>query len=142
MMLKKLLQSPINYLLFILVGYSVYDYFEHILRPNSIFEAHPWHWLTFNIAAVGSLVIMVLLIKKGFEVILKTKNLLFEVAAIGIWMVIYILALGPVIDATFWPFSDLSFKFSFGPVIIILGAYFVVRVVINLVMRKGLLYSK
>jgi len=141
-MIKKLIKDPIAYLIAIVVIYSVYDYFEHIGRNGSTFEEHPWYWLLFSIAAILSLIIIVLLLKKFIQRIFNQKSLIIEIAAIGIWLLLYISILGPLIDKLFWPFDDLHFSFSFGPFIIILIAYFIIRLLINLVIGKNALYSK
>ena len=141
-MIKNLFKYPTTYLFTITILYSVYDYFEHIGRNGSTFEEHPWYWLLFSIAAILSLIIIVLLLKKFIQRIFNQKSLIIEIAAIGIWLLLYISILGPLIDKLFWPFDDLHFSFSFGPFIIILIAYFIIRLLINLVIGKNALYSK
>ena len=141
-MIKKLLKYPIAYLISIVVIYSVYDYFEHIGRSGSTFEEHPWYWLLFNVSAIFSFVIIVLFVKKSFQKIFKQKSLVIEVTAVGVWLLLYISSLGPFIDKVFWPFDNLHFMFSFGPVFIVLMAYFIIRILINLIVGKNALYSK
>lgn len=141
-MIKKLIKHPTAYLMSIVVIYSVYDYFEHVGRSDSTFEEHPWYWLLFSISAVLSLIVIVLLVKNIIQRILKHKNLVIEVTAIGIWLALYISILGPIINKLFWPFDNLYFSFNFGPFFIILIGYFVIRIVINLIMKKNVLYSK
>jgi hypothetical protein len=141
-MIKKLLKYPIAYLISIVVIYSVYDYFEHIGRSGSTFEEHPWYWLLFNVTAILSFVLIVLLVKKIIQKIFNQKSLIIEVTAIGIWLLLYISIVGPLIDKLFWPFDDLHFSFRFGPFIIILIGYFIIRLLINLVIGKNALYSK
>ena len=140
-MIKKLIKYPIAYLMAIVVIYSVYDYFEHIGRNGSTFEEHPWYWLLFTITAILSLILVVLLVKKIIQKIFNQKNLVIEVIAIGIWLTLYISILGPLIDKLLWPFDDLYFSFSFGPFFVILIGYFIIRLLINLVIRKNALYS-
>ena len=140
-MIKKLLKYPINYLFAIIILYSIYDYFEHILRQGSTFLEHPWYWLAFTISAIVSLILVVVLIKRLLQKVFNNKNLLFEVIAIGIWIALYISILGPAIDFLFWPFDDLYFRFSFGPVVIIPTAYFIIRIITNLLMKKKILFS-
>lgn len=141
-MIKKLIKYPIAYLMAIVVIYSVYDYFEHIGRSGSTFEEHPWYWLLFSISVVLSLIVIVLLVKKIIQRIFKHKNLVIEVAAIGIWLALYISILGPIINKLFWPFDNLYFSLRFGPFFIILIGYFLIRIVINLIIQKNVLYSK
>ncbi len=140
-MIKKLSNYPLAILIMIVVAYSIYDYFEHITRPGSTFGDHPWYWLAFSVSAVSSLILAVLLVKYIVQKLFKIKNLIIEVMAIGLWMAIYIAFLGPLINSVFWPFDELIFRFSFGPFMIILIGYFIVRVVINLIVRKSILYS-
>ena len=140
-MFKNLLKYPINYLFIIIIFYSVYDYFEHIGRQGSTFEVHPWYWLLFTVSAVLSLILVVALLKSLLQKISGKKNLLFEVIAIAVWIALYISIIGPTIDFLFWPFGDLHFRFNFGPVINIPGAYFIIRIVINLLTRKKILHS-
>ena len=141
-MIKKFLKYPITYLIIIVVIYSIYDYFEHIGRNDSIFEEHPWHWLLFSISAILSFIFIVLLVKNIIQRILDQKNLVIEVIAIGIWLTLYLSILGPLINKLFWPFTDLNFRFKFGPVFIILIGYFIIRLTINLISGKSALYSK
>jgi len=105
-MIKKLIKHPTAYLMSIVVIYSVYDYFEHIGRSDSTFEEHPWYWLLFNISAILSLIVIVLLVKNIIQRIFKYKNLVIEVTAIGIWLALYISILGPIINELFWPFDN------------------------------------
>ena len=130
------------YLIALVIIYSIYDYFEHISRSGSTFNEHPWYWLLFSVTAVSSFILIVLLSKNTIQKITSKKNLIIEVIAIGIWLSLYISILGPIIDKLFWPFDDLNFSFKFGPIFIILIAYFIIRMVINLVLRKNILYSK
>lgn len=142
MKLTRLFHYPINYLIIFLFFYLIYDYFEHTTREGSTFEEHPWNWLLFSLVAYLSFVLIVLLIKKVIQNITGKKNLLIEVIAIGGWLSLYIVALGPLIDHLFWPFDQLNFRFSFGPFMIILGIYLVIRILINLLIGKSALYSK
>ena len=141
-MIKKLINYPISYLIAIVVVYSVYDYFEHIRRSGSTFEEHPWYWLLFSTAAILSLILVVLLVKIILEKLVNQKNLVIEVMALGVWLAIYLLILGPLINKLFWPFDDLYFRFKFGPFFILLIGYFMIRIIINLVIGKNALYSK
>jgi len=141
-MIKKLIKYPIFHIIVILITYSVYDYFEHIGRKGSTFEEHPWYWLFFSLSAVLSFILVVLLAKEMMQKIFNQKNLLFEVTAIGIWLALYLSILGPLINKLSWPFDVLHFRFSFGPFFIILIAYFIIRIVINLVIGKNAMYSK
>jgi hypothetical protein len=140
-MFKKLFKYPITYLMVIVVIYSVYDYFEHIGRNGSTFEKHPWYWLLFSIAAVLSLIVVIILTKKIIQRILNQKNLVIEVVAVGVWLALYISIIGPLINKLLWPFDDLYFSFNFGPFFIILISYFLIRLIINLIVGKKALYS-
>ena len=122
--------------------YSIYDYLEHVGREGSIFEEHPWYWLSFSLSAVLSFALVVLLVKKAIEQVFHQKSLIIEVGAIGIWLAVYITALGPLIDKVFWPFESLNFKFKFGPFFVVLIGYFIIRLISNVVAGKRALYSK
>ena len=126
----------------IVVIYSVYDYFEHIGRSGSTFKEHPWYWLLFSLSAVLSFIVVVLLIKKIIQRVFNHKNLVIEGTAFGIWLALYMTILGPLIDKLFWPFDDLYFSFRIAPFFIFLIGYFIIRIVINLIMRKNVLHSK
>lgn len=141
-MIKKLSQYPIAYLMIIIVLYSVYDYFEHIGRNSSIFEKHPWYWLLFTASAVLSLILITLFLKNSMQRVFKQKNLIFEVVAIGIWLALYLSILGPLFNKIFWPFNNLHFKFTFGPIFIIPISYSIIRIIVNLIIGKKAFYSK
>lgn len=133
--------NSLIYLTIVLFIYSIYDYFEHIRRPGDIFGDHSFHWLAFSVAAFTTFIIISFGVKYLLEKVLKTKNLLIEIGAVGIWIFSYLSFLGPIVDKLFWPFDELIFSFKFGPFSIILGIYFVARVIINLLRKKKLLYS-
>lgn len=141
MRISKLAKYPIAYLAILLLVYTVYDYIGHISRKDSIFEKHPWYWLLFSLSAFLSFIFIVLLSKHLAQKILN-QNLIIEVIVIGIWLGLYITVLGPLFNKLFWPFSELRFSFKFGPFIILLCGYFVLRVVVNLVLKKPILFSK
>lgn len=141
-MIKKLFNYPMTYIIALLMVYSVYDYFEHIGRSGSIFQEHPMHWLLFSSAVVLSFILIVMLVKKVIEEMTNQKTLAIEVLSIGIWLALYIAFIGPLIDKFFWPYDDLYFSFSFGIFFIILTAYFIIRMIINLITGKKVLYSK
>ncbi|HEY5688259.1 MAG TPA: hypothetical protein VIS27_08155 [Yeosuana sp.] len=141
-MIKKLFTYPMTYTIALLIVYSVYDYFEHIGRSGSTFEEHPMYWLLFSSAAVLSFILVVMLVKKVIEEMTNQKTLAIEVLSIGIWLALYIAFIGPLIDKFFWPYDDLYFSFSFGLFFIILTAYFIIRMIINLITGKKVLYSK
>ena len=134
-------KNSLNYIAILVILYSIYDYFEHILRPGSIFEENPFYWLFFNIAAIGSLLGVAYGIKYFLEKVSKKKNLLFEVLGIASWLVLYLNLLGPIINKLFWPFNELLFSFSFGPFFIILTIFFIIRMMINLVLKRAVFYS-
>lgn len=140
--MKNLFKYPLTYTITLLLVYSVYDYFEHIGRSGSTFEEHPIQWLMFSTAAVLSFILVVLLVKKGVEKLTNQKLLVIEVFSIGIWLALYISFIGPLIDKLFWPYDDLYFSFRFGPFFIILTAYFVIRMIVNLMSGNKLLYSR
>ncbi len=140
-MLKRIYQYPINYLISVVTLYSIYDYFEHIGRNGTTYNEHPWYWLLFTTSAILSFLIIVILSKKILQKLLNRKNLIIEVLAIGIWLGLYLLIVGPAIDQFFWPFEELKFRFRFGPFFVVLIGYFTIRLVINLIARKKALYS-
>ena len=133
--------NSLIYLTIILFIYSIYDYFDHIRRPGDIFGDHPYHWLAFSVVAFTTFVIVSFGVKYLLEKVLKAKNLIIEIFAVGFWIFSYLIFLGPLVNKLFWPFDELIFSFKFGPVSIILGIYFVARVIINLIRKEKLLYS-
>lgn len=139
--MKKLFTYPLTYTITILILYTIYDYFEHIGRTGSTFEEQPWNWLLFSSSAVLSFFLVVLLVKKGLEKISNQKLVVFEVLSIGIWLVFYISFIGPLINKLFWPFDQLYFNFSFGPFVSILIAYFLIRMAVNFIVGRKVLYS-
>lgn len=110
--------------------YSCYDYFEHILRPNSTFEAHPLPWLYFTTFSVLSAIFIILTTWLFLVNRFNVKGILAELAGIALWIVMHIYLLGPLYNLMFWPYDELYFHFSFTAISIILGAYFAVRLLI------------
>lgn len=140
--MNKITKNPLFLLAIIIIANSVHDYYEHISRKNSVFEEHPWYWLLFSTAATTSLILITFLVKKFIEKKAKTKNVITELIAIGIWLILYLYLLGPIFDRLFWPFGILNFNFNFSFFFSILASYFILRIIINLITRKKLLYSQ
>ncbi|MGB0346402.1 MAG: hypothetical protein ACPGGA_02890 [Balneolaceae bacterium] len=120
----------------IVIGYSTYDYFEHILRPDDVFKDYPVDWLLFTLGAIGSLLAIFFGLKFILDRYSKLPALLNEVLALGSWIFLYINFIGPLINHLFWPHDQLYFQFKFGPVFIILGVYFLVRLAIDFIIRR------
>ncbi|WP_299766418.1 hypothetical protein [uncultured Dokdonia sp.] len=139
--MNKIPKNPLYYFVVIVIIYSAYDYYEHISRKDAIFEEHPWYWLFFSSAATTSLILITFFAKKYIEKITKIKNVLIEVTAIGIWLILYLTIIGPLLAKILWPFGTLNFNFRFSSFFIILGIYFITRIIINLITRKGMLDS-
>lgn len=137
--MKQLFKKYWFWFISVVLLYSIYDYFEHILRPESVFEELWLDWLFFNIGAIGSLLFVVLGVKYLLELVLKKQSLLFEITAIAIWLVLYLNLIGPMLNTYIWPPQDLFFQFQFSSFFVILTIYFVLRIIINLVRKKPLL---
>lgn len=137
--MKQLFKKYWFWFVSVVLLYSIYDYFEHILRPESVFEKLWLDWLLFNIGAIGSLLLTVLGVKYLLEAVLKKQSLLFELTAIAIWIVLYLNLIGPVLNTYIWPPQDLFFQFQYSSFFVILTIYFVLRIIINLVRKKPLL---
>jgi hypothetical protein len=120
----------------IVIGYSTYDYFEHILRPDDVFKDYPIDWLLFTIGATGSLLIIFFGLKFLLDHYTKLPALLNELIALGSWMFLYLQFIGALVNQLFWPHDELFFQFKFGPVFIILGIYFVIRFVIDFIISR------
>ncbi len=139
---KALLKYPLSYLFILLFGFTTYDYFNHINRSGSVFEKYPLHWLLFSVAAFLSFVLTVLFFKYLLQRFFQRSNLIIEVIAIGLWIVLYLLVIGPILDKLFWPYGDLQFNFKLGPFVIIMVIYFSVRLLLNIITGHKALYSK
>lgn len=140
-MLKTLFKSSWFYLFLIVFIFSLYDYFEHISRPESIFETYALDWAFFCLAAVISLFLSMYFLSEFLKRIFRKDWLMFEALALGIWLTAYIYLLGPLFNKTFWPHSDLQFRFKPTAIFIILGIYFLTRFIIGLIIKKSLLLS-
>lgn len=122
----------------IVIAFSTYDYFEHIFREGSSFEKNPIDWLLFSGSATLLLLTFVLFIKRILEKITAKRNIIFEVISIGTWLVLHIYIFGPLLNKLFWPSSQLTFKFKVTGFVIVLGIYFIFRVIVNAIMKKPL----
>ena len=132
---RPLLNTPYFYFYLIIILYSTYDYYEHITRRDSLFEAHPWDWGFFSLAAVLSLILIITFCHRILVRIFKKDFLVFEVIAFGTWLTAYIYLLGPLFNTLFWDHSHLQFNFKPTAFLIILGIYFLVRFLINLIIN-------
>lgn len=134
-------KNTLNYTCSFLILYTIYDYFEHILRPESIYEKKPIDWLFFTLGAVVTFIAITYSVKYLIEKALKMKSLLIELVSFGIWLFLYLKILGSLVNKLFWPHNQLHFSFSFGPFFILLTIFFVFRILINLITKKKLFYS-
>ena len=134
--------SPLYLLLGIFYIYTIYDYFDHILREGSIFQKHPWSWLLFSFSALISFVVIMPLLKKGIETFIKMKSLFIEIAGFIVWMVLYLAFIGKLINTLFWPFNELHFKFNLLIILIGTAIFTILRILINISLRQPILYSK
>ena len=122
----------------VVILYSSYDYFEHISREGSTFEKNPFAWFLFSGGATFLLLAFVLLSKRLIEKITQKENLLFEVVAIGGWIILHVYLFGPLLIKLFWPFSEITFYFNISGFIILLGIYYIFRVIVNAIIKKQL----
>ena len=134
--------SPLYLLIGVLFIYTIYDYFEHILREDSIFQKHPWYWLLFSFSALVSFVVIMHLFKKGIEIYIKKKSLFIEIVGFIVWMVLYLAFIGKLINTLFWPFNELYFKFNLIIILIGTAIFTVLRILINIAIKQPILYSK
>ncbi len=135
------LKNPLSIFILLFIGYSVYDYFDHILRPGSTFEEHPGDWLIFTTAGTLSFILIVYGVKVLLQKVTNSKNLLFELLGVALWGFLYISFLGPLIDLFFWPYDDLYFSNDVTLVLILCSIFLVIRIPLNLVLKKKILYS-
>ena len=138
---QHLTKNPLSCLAIVLFIYSVYDYYDHISRTGSNFEQHPWYWLWFSFAAFSTFILITFPVKTFLEKSLKRKHLLIEIIAIGIWISLYLKLLGPILAKLIWPFGALQFGFSFSFFFIILIFYFIIRISVNAIRKKPIMFS-
>ena len=139
--MRFLTQKPIRILFLLVLVYSAYDYWEHISRPDSTFEAYPEQWLAFNLGVISSFILFVTIFKRLSESTLKRKSVLIEAFPIGLWLALYVIGIGPLLNKLLWPADQLYFSFRLVPTFILVVGSTVVRVFINLLVGKKPLYS-
>ena len=115
--------------------WSAWDYYDHISRPGSPFEAAPGAWFGFTAASLAS----VLLVAWGVTWLLERARLPELVAAtLGIVMAVFshLTVIGPLWDALFWN-GGLMFKAVLVPAVIAGVGYLVFRGFFALMLRVG-----
>ena len=122
-------KSPTTWFYIIILMYSCYDYWAHISRKGSVFEAHPGDWLWFTIFSIATVLGIFYLVNRGLQTFFSQRGILFEM--IGLFMAIscHLLLTGPLFNQWFWPHDKLYFRFKFGPVFILLSIYFAFRMI-------------
>ncbi|MHC5004314.1 MAG: hypothetical protein ACYTJ0_14460 [Planctomycetota bacterium] len=96
--------------LLLLCGYSTWDWYEHVSRPDSTFAEHPVAWGAFT---AGSIAVIVAIVVIGHVVVRRWRGSAgFAVHAglVAIAFVTHVLATGPLLDALLWPPDRLIFK--------------------------------
>ncbi|MEM6378671.1 MAG: hypothetical protein AAF705_10665 [Bacteroidota bacterium] len=122
-------KTPTSWFYIIILTYSCYDYWEHISRKGSIFEAHPGAWLLFTVFSIATVLGIFYLVNRGLQSLLKQKGMLFGIIGLFVAISCHILLTGPLFNRWFWPHNELYFKFKFGPIFIILSIYFAFRMI-------------
>lgn len=127
--MKANLKSPIAWFYIILVGYSIYDYLDHISRSASIFSAHPGSWFLFSFFSLLTLLGVFYIVNYLLDKLFRKHWLAFELLGLFLAISCHILLSGPLFDLLFWPYGQLNFRFRFGPVFVLLSIYFIFRMI-------------
>ena len=95
----------------LLMVYTVYDWYEHVSRPGSEFEARAVAWGAFSAASVGTIVAVML----GVHLVLcrfvpARFAVLTATIGLGVALQVHIFATGPLLEWLLWPGGGLTFK--------------------------------
>lgn len=112
--------------LILIVGYTCYDYYEHVSRPNDVFRDDMVNWALFTIMSVTC----VILISYFTSQILQKFIPEIVASSLGVALAIFSHAafLGPLWDQVFW-MGDLYFPRKLMPTALFTGFYLIYRLV-------------
>lgn len=125
------LKNPWFWFFLLIILYSVYDYYDHISRPDSEFERFPWHWLGFTLFLVASDIIVMFFSNQFLNRILKREkeHLIIQLAAVSIGMLSHLELFGPLADTLFWSGKEgtLTFDSPWAPMALACAIFLTVR---------------
>lgn len=136
-MIKKRLSSHWFWFVTIISLYSAYDIYEHISRPESIFEEHFLAWTVFTIVSqivffcvlFGSLWLIKRLVGKDYVIT--------DILGIVIPVATHVYFVGPIVNNLVFPYEELIFFFK--PILpgLFIALYLLIRAVIYLLKKSS-----
>jgi hypothetical protein len=116
--------------------YSVHDFFDHILREDGLYFSDHWvQWLEFTISCTAVVCICIyyfnLLLKKVF----RKETLVSQSLAIILAMLVHLYVSGRIFDLLIFGHQTLVFRFNLPILLIVLGAFYFIRIVHYLVLK-------
>lgn len=130
--MKSYLHSHWFWFSVIFIGYSIYDYAEHISRPDSVFEQYPLDWFLFSLGSVLTIGLGIFLIDHGLKRI-KVLNLIAELLAFVVAFWIHLGVSGPLWNHLFWPHDKLYFHLNLSTIGVLLAFYLAYRILFAMV---------
>jgi len=134
---KKLLSNHWFWFIIVFSFYTIYDIYDHIARPGSVFEEHWMEWTLFSILSQLSLFLILFGSVWVIQKIVKRPFFLIDFVGITLAVVWHVYIAGPLINQLTFPYTTLTFFFH--PILpgILIGVYVVIRTMLFLV-HKGL----
>ncbi len=115
-----------------LISYSVYDYFNHISRPGTLFETYPTDWFLFSFVSTLTVAFSIYFIANGLLVI-RVPSIVAEIIAFTLSFLIHLGLTGPIWDYYFWPHEELHFPLDTSAIGVLVAFYVAYRILFAII---------
>ena len=116
--------------------YTIYDIIKHLMYPDSIFLQHWVQWTLFSVISLISIMAVITLVHLFLQKWTLSSHWLFGGIPIFVAISVHIQFTGPLWNTLFWPHNQLLFHYNLIPILIVIGMFYAVRIIFNLISRK------
>jgi hypothetical protein len=134
-------QSYWRWFYIILCVISAADYIEHISRKGIFFE-NKGGWLLFTFSSTAALIGVTAIVNTLFVKVFKAENVFLQSGAIASGIACHTILTGPIFNQLFFPQSILSFYWNWITLVVVLGIFFVIRVLVYVLETRRLKVEK
>ena len=111
----------------VIVVYTLWDYIDHVTRPDANFSNDKSGWFLFNASSALALCLVIAIASRILDKI-SSKNWMLESLAIIIGFLTHLTITGPIFKQLFYGHSPLIFIPNWAMFVFVVGLFLVIRV--------------